>query len=186
MLTKIYLVLSFYPFAITNITYFWHFHAWKGVNHCVPITCKTALLYSQFKSLSKSKKKFLSKWNFKFLHDLEIQKFNSGSLKMNDNLFAWHLFWHNIACKWSWFQASNWPIDQFTFKNFKSNFFNFDITKVAWRKILLNLSKLLSQKMQFCPNFLFTRGVETFVMIQPNCFKKSQNCYNSNYKFPSW
>ena len=57
MLTKIYLVLSFSPFAITNITYFWHFHAWKGVNHCVPITCKTALLYSQFKSLSKSKQK---------------------------------------------------------------------------------------------------------------------------------
>ena len=185
MLTKIYLVLSFSPFAITNITYFWHFHAWKGVNHCVPITCKTALLYSQFKSLSKSKQKnFCQNETSKFFM---IWKFKSSTLEVWRWMTIFLLGIYSDIILHANDLGSKHPIDQFTFKNFKSNFSNFDITKVVWWKILLNLSQyLLPQKMQFCPNFLFTRGVETFVMIQPNCFKKSQNCYISNYKFPSW
>ena len=130
MLTKIYLVLSISPFVITNITYFWHFHKWEGVNLCVPITCKKALLYSQFETLSKLKqKKFCKNKTWKFFI---IWKFKSRILEV------WR--WINIIllgicsdiiCH-SNDLGSKHPIDQFTFKNFKSNFFNFDITKVAW------------------------------------------------------
>ena len=46
--------------------------------------------------------------NFKILHDLEIEKLNFGSLKINENNFAWHLIWYYISSKQSWLQASNW------------------------------------------------------------------------------
>ena len=62
--------------------------------------------------LPKSKqKKFLSKSNFKILHDLDIKKLNFRSLKINEDHFAWHLIWYLISSKWSWFQASNWPFN---------------------------------------------------------------------------
>ena len=62
--------------------------------------------------LPKSKqKKFLSKSNFKILHDLDIKKLNFRSLKINEHHFAWHLFWYLISSKWSWFQASYWPFN---------------------------------------------------------------------------
>ena len=60
---------------------------------------------------NQNKKKFLSKSNFKILHDLDIKKLNFRSLKINEYHFAWHLFWYLISSKWSWFQASYWPFN---------------------------------------------------------------------------
>ena len=60
--------------------------------------------------LSKQKK-FPAKMKLQIIHDLEIKKLKFGTLKMNEDHFAWHVFWHHISSKWSWFQASNWPIN---------------------------------------------------------------------------
>ena len=126
MLTKSYMVLSISPFAIINITYFWHFHAWKGVNHCVPITGKTALLYSQFKSLSKSKQKnFCQNETSKFFM---IWKFKSSTLEVWRWMTIFLLGIYSDIILHANDLGSKHPIDQFTYKNFKSNFSNFDIT----------------------------------------------------------
>ena len=69
------------------------------------------LLLFHVRRQNQNKNNFLSKWNFKILHDLEIQKSKFWSLKINEHYSAWHLFWHHISSKWSWFQAFNWPVN---------------------------------------------------------------------------
>ena len=72
---------------------------------------------SKFKTIttpkfkSQNKNKSCQNEILKSFHDLEIEKLNFESLKMNENDFAWHIFCHHIWSIWSWFQASNSPFN---------------------------------------------------------------------------
>ena len=125
-----------------------------------------------------------SKWIFKILHDLDIQKLNFGSLKKNGYNFAWHFFWHHISFKWSWFQASNWPI---YLQKFQIKFLQlWHHQGCVMKKFILRTQQLISKDTVLPDFFVYTRCWGTPQNTAKSLQKIPKLHHNSSYKCPSW